>query len=160
MNVISENSWKMAVDIPIHGEELLIINWKGADQNRTKLRGKFGTRIFSGARNHKNAKKYTPLLKTFIKGWSQLVFLNHQLISGENNKYCSGQNCKFGHSDWNWTIEGDHLYIDHQISKSSSLRFDFSDFKDHSPRRVSISPPGQHLENSPFQLDLFLKICQ
>jgi len=150
----------MAVAIPIHGEELLIINWKDADKDRTKLKGKFGTRIFSSAKRHPDAQKYLPLLKTFIKGWSQIIFLNNRLKDKNIEKYCSGQDCKLGQSSWNWSFNNNHLYIDHQISKSSSLRFDFSDFDGDSSRRVSISPPGQLLENSPFRLDLFVGSCE
>ncbi|OUR96132.1 hypothetical protein A9Q84_07155 [Halobacteriovorax marinus] len=150
----------MAVDIPIHGEELLIINWKEADKNRTKLKGKFGTRIFTSAKNHPDAKKYLPLLKTFIKGWSQIIFLNNQLANSGIENYCKGQSCKLGSSHWTWSFKDGHLYIDYKISKMSSLRFDFSDFVDGAPRRVSVSPPGQVTQNAPFQLDLFLSACE
>jgi hypothetical protein len=152
--------WKMAVDIPVHGEELLTLGWKKSNVGRVELKGRFASRILKSAKHHPESKKYSPLIKGFIKGWSQFIFLNDSLKKSGNFYKCDGNKCSLGKNSWEWSKSNGHVYVDYNLTNKEKLRFDFSNFEGDSARRVSISPIGQTLETTPFQLDLFIKECE
>lgn len=156
----NDKFWKLAVDIPIHGEELLTLGWKRANKGRVELKGRFASRILKSAKHHPESKKYSPLIKGFIKGWSQFIFLNDSLKKSDKFYSCKGSECTLGRNSWTWTEANGHVLVDYNLSNKKKLRFDFSNFNGDSARRVSISPVGQTLENTPFQLDLFIKECE
>jgi hypothetical protein len=152
--------WKMAVDIPVHGEELLSLGWENAGKGKVHIKGQFAKRLMIASRNHKDSNKYVPLIKGFIKGWSQFIYLNDTFSTSSDLKICDEGKCRLGKSSWKFSERDGHAYVDYELSNGKTLLFDFSDFKNNSARRISISTPGQTLENTPFQLDLFIRSCE
>ena len=150
----------MAVDIPIHGEELLSLGWEKADKGEVKLKGAFATRMVMSAKKHPDSKKYSPLINGFMKGWAEILYANNQLSIGQQGFKCKGASCSVAKNQWLLSSDEDHYFFDFKLSNGEFLRFDFSNLKEGSPRRLTVSPIGQTLETTPFQLDLFINNCE
>ncbi len=155
-----EKFWKMAVDIPIHGEELLSIGWENADKSQVQLKGGFARRLINSSKADVRSKKYSHLIKGFMKGWAQVLLANDLIRKNKPSFECTDGKCLFGSGKWLTGTSPGHYFLDYEIREGELLRFDFSNFKEDSPRRVSITPVGQTLETTPFQIDLFVNTCE
>lgn len=152
--------WKMAVDIPVHGEELLTLGWENASLGKVKVKGRFAKRILLNSSKHKDSKKYSRLIKGFIRGWSQFVYLNNEFKKHPDLEVCKDGNCKLGPGSWDFEFSDGHAIAKYHLRNKDELVFDFSNFKDDVAQRLSVYTPTQALENTPFKLDLFIKQCQ
>ncbi len=149
----------MAVDIPLHGSELLSLYWGDVQKSGAKLKGNFARRIYTALRNHENSKDNLGHLKSFANGLGEIIYLSESL-NQTGSKVCSKSRCRVGTSDLLWSIENEHLLMDRVDEQGSIMRFDFSNLTSDGPRRLSIYPLDNKHKKDSFKVELFFNRCE
>jgi hypothetical protein len=159
INSIKEKVWKMGVDIPLHGTELLSLFWGDIKSSGAKLKGPFARRIYSSLRNHKDSKENLSNLRSFADGLGQIIYLSHELKS-TGTKLCDNDACRVGEGELHWKFASGNLLFDYLSQKGELMRFTFSNLTDQGPRRITISPINKGQESNSFKIELFLNSCE
>lgn len=158
INSSKDKVWKMGVDIPLHGSELLTLSWADVQNKGAKLKGNFARRLYMGLRNHKNSKENLSNLKSFANGLGEIIYLSVNLK--RRPELCSREECRIGKNKLSWSIIDDRLYLDN-ISKSGKImRFDFSNLSAAGPKRLSIYPLDNKINSNSFKVELFFNQCE
>ncbi|PIK13911.1 MAG: hypothetical protein CES88_13075 [Halobacteriovorax sp. JY17] len=154
-----EKVWKMAVDIPLHGSELLSLYWGDVERSGAKLKGNFARRIYTSLRNHQDSKDNLSHLKSFANGLGEIIYLSESL-SQVGSKTCSKSKCRVGTRDLLWSIRNEHLFIDRANDQGNIMRFDFSSLTSNGPKRLSIYPLDNKQSKDSFKVELFFNRCE
>ncbi|WP_157868297.1 hypothetical protein [Halobacteriovorax marinus] len=160
-NDASRKIWKMGVDIPLHGSELLSLYWGEIENSVARFKGNFARRIYTTIRNQNNSKENISYLKGFAHGFSQLIFLSEKL-NKEGKNLCQSEYCKVGDSVLSWKTSEGHLFFDYSSDGNSSeiLRFDFSNLSEEGAKRLSIYPIENKSSSNSFRVELFFNQCE
>ena len=158
INSSKEKLWKMGVDIPLHGSELLALSWVDVQNGGAKLKGNFARRVYMALRNHKNSKENLENLKSFADGFGEIIYLSENLK--KNPKLCSKEECRIGRNKLSWSVVDDHLYLDDVSKSGKTMRFDFSNLTSTGPKRLSIYPLDNKINSNSFKVELFFNQCE
>jgi hypothetical protein len=115
-----EKEWILALEIPIHGEEVIRLNWENAlEKTGPKIEGAFFNRLKQVAKKQKRGKLYLQLLNSFFKKYSDfLYFLSLDKSEKELGALCkpigkfqsSGLSCEYKNLKFIWKKSGGGRY--------------------------------------------------
>ncbi|GEM_PF-4063804 len=159
INDIEKKIWKMGVDIPLHGSELLALDWSEIENSGAKFRGNFSRRIYVTLRNHEKSKENLNNLKDFADGFGQLIYLKEKMAVA-NTPLCSFEKCTVGNKELSWSFSDGHLYFDYVGRAGKPMRFDFSVLSEQGPEKISIYPIENSSKSNNFKLELFFNNCK
>lgn len=159
INDTKKKIWKMGVDIPLHGSELLALDWSEIEKSGAKFRGNFSRRIYVTLRNHEKSKENLDNLKSFADGFGQLIYLKEEMNSASES-LCTSEKCSVGNKELLWTFADGHLFFDYRGRSGKLMRFDFSVLGKKGPEKLSIYPIENSSKSANFKLELFFNDCK
>lgn len=105
----SKSNWQMSFNIPVHGEELIELDW--ADELR--VNGKFYGRLLAQTRQMKNGNYQRMVLKKFLHF---LVGVGQLSESKIEELSCSESSCDAFGKQWAWSQKGSNFVVTQKLN--------------------------------------------
>ena len=83
---VKKHLWSLAFQIPLHGEEIIHLEYKNIKNGSGLIRGNLAQKIASQVKSM--AKEERQLIKKFFEIFAQLISFHHQLIVDKNELNC------------------------------------------------------------------------
>lgn len=169
LNEVEDKQWSLAVELPLHGEEVLVLNWADAANEQVSMEGEFYSRIL--AQLH-NSPKLKSLMKVFLLKTGQIINAQSMMQKDEANFVCqqtefdaykeirSGQCTQKGSKfSFDWKLSEKEFEITISIADSYIYSIKFFNSKDTYYGNVDASLIRVKTKAKLFSLKLFLSTC-
>lgn len=154
LNNSADSSFKLALDIPLYGSELMTVDYKDTSSPKFIVDG-----------DDKKKKKQMKSLKRFVTTFTNFVVLREAISRNGQSQYCVDQgkyiDCAVSPGSQSFRIKKLEKII-RVISSTDSMRnieIEFFDLKETYFSRITAKYRNQSLKKPYFQADLFLGDC-
>lgn len=159
----------MALELPLHGEEVLSLNWSGALEDKAQLDGDFYRRILFELKNKPQAKS---LMKVFLLKTAQIIAARESLVKNTQNfkceqaKYDQYKDEKVGtcaqsknNFNFQWFIGKNYFELEIPIATRYIYKIRFQNLNNQFFSEMNATLLQRDSGKNLFSLKLFLESC-
>lgn len=155
---IGKKNWKLAFDIPIHGEEMIDLTWN--DEDELRVDGSFYSRLLGQTRVMEKGAYYRGLLNKFL---FFSVYMAKLSRIEEDKIQCENQSCTALNKSWTWSQKGSTFSLLHKLDDRHTLIAEgFGDDAKHFSKLTFSVELAENFrtDQRPLALSLFTADCE
>lgn len=164
LNNLDTETWSLAVNIPLRGEERFDLNYREVLDGKVKAKGRVFTEILKNKFSKSSSRrKSIKLMEIFLNKFSLLLKLSKGNFLESCIKTAKDEGlCRLRGKSFKWkALESNNIELNFDHSDNLSIKFLMTDLDADQNyfRRISFRPIFSKKTNLSFNLDLFLSSC-